>query len=89
MDTWVDEQDQEKVEGWIDNNSDEACTRYYTDDKRFALWMYCVDRAVTRMVGISCMDLDDWLYYDAYSGGTPPKEAAVDVLESNGWRVRE
>ena len=89
MDTWVDQLPQDKVEKWIAANGERALEEYYTTDPRFALWMAHVDRRVHGMVIFGCMDLEDWPYHDAYVDGVTPREAAIDVVEYNGFAVAE
>lgn len=61
--------------------------RYHTDDVYFAVWLHTVNRAVQRRVGLSFDDLEDWGYRDAYDAGQSPKEAALEMLEDNGYDV--
>lgn len=61
--------------------------RYHTDDVHFAIWLHTLNRAVQRIVMLSFDDLEDWCYRDAYDGGTLPKDAALEMLEDNGYDV--
>lgn len=85
MTTWVDEQDQSRVDEWLAKHGEQACADYYTDDPRFAFWMRQVDLRVMAMVGINIYSLEDWLYHDAYADGATPREVARDLLAANGW----
>lgn len=87
MTTWIDQQPQDKVEAWIEKHGEVTCAKYYTDNPRFALWMALLDRHVGMRIGLRALDLDDWNYADAYEGGDSPKEAALYMLEDNGFLV--
>ena len=51
----------------------------------FDEWMREVDRAVENRVGLSCYDLPDWNYRDAFEDGMSPGKAARKVIKSEGY----
>jgi hypothetical protein len=69
----------------IAKSGDLLKSRYHTDDVYFALWMHAVNRAVQRRVHVSFDDLEDWDYWSNYDAGMLPVDAAVEMLEDNGW----
>jgi hypothetical protein len=50
----------------------------------FKDWMRDVNRLIVKAVGLSYSDLPDVSYYDMYTVGTPPDEAAFAALEEAG-----
>jgi hypothetical protein len=55
-------------------------------DDEFEAWMHRVDLAVQSASGVSVHDLPDYAFRDAFDGGSPPGEAAREVLEEAGWQ---
>jgi hypothetical protein len=51
----------------------------------FEVWMREINRFMERVVGVSSDDLPDWSYWDAWSDGATPKDAARDALAAAGW----
>lgn len=89
MTTWIDMQDQEKVNRNLDaaRNANTGGWNHYLsyagNDERFALWLAVVERCISRMVGIGLFDLEDCLMYDAYESGMSPKEFALEALQND------
>lgn len=54
---------------------------------RFDLWMHRVDLYLIDKVGMASDDMEDWLWYDAFSNGELPIEAAKEFLEAQGVTV--
>jgi hypothetical protein len=59
--------------------------RHHTDDVFFAVWLQALDQAVARRVMVRYDDLEDWDYWSAYDAGMSPREAAIEMLEDNGY----
>lgn len=74
-----------RLEMMIAKHGDALKERYYTDDVYFALWMHALNRAVQRRVLVSFDDLEDWDYWSNYDAGVMPTDAAIQMLEDNGW----
>lgn len=51
--------------------------------KTFQQWLEEIDDILAIRIGLSHNDLDDWTYYDAWSDGMSPNEAAQEVLEND------
>ena len=89
MTTWIDMQDQEKVNRNLSaaRNANTGGWNHYLsyagNDERFALWLAYADRRVTKMVGVSLFDLEDALSRDAFDSGMSPKEFALEALEND------
>jgi len=62
----------------------EELRSYARGDKRFAYWMYLVDRRLSRACGLTSADLEDHLWRDAYDTGMSPRDALADALDANG-----
>jgi hypothetical protein len=86
---WVLSLPADKVEAWIEKNGERACEEHMTTDPVFALWLVYVDKAVMRRAWISYRDLEDWDYWSAYDAGMSPKDAAIDMLDANGYDMDE
>lgn len=69
----------------IEKDGDRLKEQYHTDDPFFALWLHMVDRSVTRRVHMGIYDLEDWDYASAYEADSTPLQAALQMLEDNGW----
>ena len=82
---WFDTLPGPRLAEVIEQKGDALKERYYTDDVMFAIWMHAVDRAVMRRVLVSAFDLEDWMYRDAYDAGQSPRDAAIDMLDDNGY----
>lgn len=50
----------------------------------FDVWKYQVNKEVESMVGLSCDDLDDYRYMDAWEDGKSPKATARAVIRNAG-----
>lgn len=85
MNPWIAALPADKVAAWIAKNGERACEEYHTTDPTFALWMHYLDRACRRRVLVSCYDLEDWAYWDAYDDGMSPVEACISMLSANGY----
>lgn len=85
MNAWIDTLPGPALAAWVDKHGEAAMARHYTDDPMFALWLHYVDKAVMRRTHMSYRDMEDWGYRDAYDGDLTPAEAAVEMLEDNGY----
>lgn len=83
--SWIENLPGPALKRWIDERGEAACERYHVTDPYFALWLHYVDKAVTRRAHVSFMDLEDWDYASAYESDYSPVDAAVEMLEDNGW----
>lgn len=85
-DTWVDRQDQDKVERAL-RSLRERNPAYIADmadgDERYALWLANVDHRMGRLVGLGHRDIGDWTWWDAYEAGVSPRDAAREALEAD------
>lgn len=86
---WFDTLNGPTIQRMIEKHGDRLKARHHTDDVYFALWLEALDRAVMRRVLVSYDDLEDWDYWSAYDAGMSPKDAAIDMLEANGYRYDE
>jgi len=86
---WVLALPAEKVEEWIEKNGERAMDEHMTTDPYFALWLHYVDRATRRRAWVSYRDLEDWDYWSAYDAGMSPVDAAIDMLDANGYEGGE
>ena len=82
---WFDTLPGPRLQQVIEEKGEALKERYYTDDVWFAIWLHTLNRAVQRRVMLSFDDLEDWCYRDAYDGGMSPKDAALEMLEDNGY----
>lgn len=82
---WIDSLPGPKLARVIEEKGDALKKRYHTDDELFAVWMHAMNRAVQRRVIMAFDDLEDWDYWSAYEGGMSPKDAAIEMLDDNGW----
>ncbi len=82
---WIDNLPGPKLAEVVDKHGAALMERHHTDDVYFAIWLHTVDRAVRRRVLLGIDDLEDWGYRDAYDAGESPAEAAVEMLNDNGW----
>lgn len=53
---------------------------YAGGDEWFGLWLWLVNRRVSRAAGVSLWDLGDCMLRDAYDAGVSPAQAARDAL---------
>jgi len=74
-----------KLERVISEKGDALKERHHTQDVYFAIWLQALNQAVQRRVLVSYDDLEDWGYWDAYEAGMSPREAAIEMLQDNGW----
>jgi hypothetical protein len=49
----------------------------------FIVGLRLLERRVLSGFGVSCFDLADYCYRDAFEAGVPPREAALEVLEAD------
>jgi hypothetical protein len=82
---WFDGLNGPKVQRVIEERGDRLKEYYGTDDVYFALWMHAVSARVMRLVHVGALDLEDWAYRDNYDAGMLPVDAAVQMLEDNGY----
>lgn len=82
---WFDTLPGPRLQQLLDEQGDRLKERYYTDDVWFAIWLHALNRVVQRRVMLSFDDLEDWCYRDAYDDGMPPKDAALEMLDANGY----
>lgn len=82
---WFDTLPGPKVEKIIEEKGDALKERYHVEDVFFALWLHALNVAVQRRVMVSFDDLEDWDYWSAYDAGMLPKDAAIEMLQDNGW----
>lgn len=82
---WFDTLHGPLVKKVIEEKGEALKERHHTDDVHFAIWLQALDQAVRRRVLVSYDDLEDWDYASAYEGGVTPVEAALEMLEDNGW----
>ena len=82
---WFDTLPGLRLQQVIEEQGDRLRERHHTDDVYFAVWLHALNRAVQRRVMLSFDDLEDWCYRDAYDGGMSPKDAALEMLEDNGF----
>lgn len=82
---WFDTLPGPRLAQLIEERGDALKARHHTDDPYFALWLEVLNRAVQRRVIVSYDDLEDWDYWSAYDAGMHPKDAALDMLEANGY----
>ena len=54
-------------------------------DEAFKAWMAAVDRACSRLSGVSIFDLPDKAFWGWYDDGYTPTEMARMALEEEGW----
>jgi hypothetical protein len=76
-----------KLDKVIAEQGDKLKEKHHTDDVYFAIWLHTLDRAVQRRVMVSYTDLEDWDYWSAYDAGMSPRDAAVEMLQDNGWDI--
>lgn len=82
---WIDNLPGPRLAEVVAEHGDSLKERYYTDDVYFAIWMHALDRAVQRRVLMSAYDLEDWNYRDAYDDDMTPRDAAIAMLDANGY----
>lgn len=82
---WFDTLNGPLIQRVIEEKGEALKSRHHTDDVMFALWLQALDQAVARRVHVRYDDLEDWRYHDAYDDGMTPVEAALEMLEDNGW----
>jgi hypothetical protein len=81
---WLATQDPQKIEAAAATMpADSEFHRYGNDDPYFALFLYLADRKCTHAIGLSIFDLADYLWYDAYEGGSTPSQAVREALEND------
>jgi hypothetical protein len=52
-------------------------------DPAFVVWLRLLERRVLSGFGVSCFDLADYCYRDAFEAGMTPREAALEALEGD------
>jgi hypothetical protein len=57
-------------------------------EKSFKEWFKELDELVTRVSGLSALDLPDFCYKDAFNSGCTPTEIAFDCLFECGYPVQ-
>lgn len=82
---WFDTLPGPRLEAIIAEKGEALMKRHHTDDVWFAIWLQALNQSVQRRVMLSFDDLEDWCYRDAYDGGMSPKDAALEMLEDNGY----
>lgn len=85
MNAWIDSLPGPRLAQVIEKSGDALKERYHTDDVMFAVWLHALNRAVQRRVILSFDDLEDWDYWSAYEGGMSPVDAALEMLDDNGY----
>lgn len=50
----------------------------------FDEWIGKVDAFLIAEIGLSHMDMEDWLWYDAYESGMKPEDEAKEFLYEQG-----
>jgi len=80
---WLTTQDPSKVEAAAATMPAEFAERYGNGDPYFALYLHLADRKCIRAVGVGIFDIADYLWHDAYTGGTTPSQAAREALEND------
>lgn len=53
------------------------------DNLTFQQWLTEVDRLLTIRIGLDHMDLEDFMSYDEWEGGSTPEEGAIVCLEND------
>jgi hypothetical protein len=85
--TWLDEQDQSKVEAALEkfrtSPSYEDAMRYAYGHERFAFWMHMADRTMIRRLGLGIHDIGDWNWRDAFDEGESPTAALMEALAAD------
>lgn len=89
MNAWIDNLPGPKLQAVIEKDGDALMRRHHVTDPHFALWLHMVDRAVMRRVHLGYQDLEDWDYASAYEGDMAPRDAAIAMLEDNGYDLPE
>lgn len=56
-------------------------------NKTFKDWFKEVDQIITKISGLSALDLPDFCYKDAFNDGCTPQEIAFDCLLESGYPV--
>lgn len=82
---WIESLPGPRLAQVVEEQGDRLKERYYTDDVYFAVWMHALNRAVQRRILLHFDDLEDWCYRDAYDAGESPRDAAIEMLEDNGY----
>ena len=82
---WFDTLPGPRLAQIIEEKGEALKARHHTDDVYFACWLQALNQAVQRRVLISYDDLEDWDYWYAYDAGMTPRDAAVQMLEDNGY----
>ena len=85
VNTWIENLPGPALEEWVAEKGEEAKEMYYVGDVYFALWLHYVNKHVMRLTHVSFMDFEDWDYASAYESDMSPRDAAVEMLEDNGW----
>lgn len=82
---WFDTLPGPRLQQVIEEKGEALKERHHTDDVYFAVWLQALNQSVQRRVLLSYDDLEDWGYWSAYDAGMSPKDAALEMLEDNGW----
>jgi hypothetical protein len=82
---WINNLPGPRLAAVVEKDGDRLKERHHTDDVYFAVWLHAVNRAVQRRIVMSYDDLEDWDYWSAYDAGMHPKDAAIEMLQDNGW----
>jgi len=86
--TWLDDQDQTKIEEQLanlakcrDNPKYKDVFAYSGGDDRCALWLVHVDAHAQKNIGLSIFDLADYCWADDFEAGMSPAESLSCALE--------
>lgn len=82
---WFDTIPGPRLNQLIAAKGDTLKAKHDTADVHFAVWLEALDRAVMRRIFLGYRDLEDWDYWSAYDAGMHPKDAAIEMLEDNGY----
>ena len=56
--------------------------------KNYTEWKKAVDAEVVKLSGLSCDDLADFMYRDAFDDGELPEDVVIQVLEAEGYPIQ-
>lgn len=85
MNAWINNLPGPRLAQVVETQGDALKSTYMTDDVYFAVWMHAVNQAIIRRIGLGFMDLEDWLYRDAYDADMAPREAALQMLADSDF----
>ena len=84
---WFDTLPGPRLKTVLEEKGDALKERYHVTDVYFAYWLHVLNVNVQRRVHVHFDDLEDWDYWSAYDAGQSPREAAVEMLQDNGWDI--